>query len=134
QGEPDLLFTENESNARRLWGMQSRTPFVKDGIHEAVVNDAQGKVNPQGTGTKMSAHYHLIIAPGDTATILLRLSANRQDAPFDGAAGVFGARIEEADEFYREVSTARTEDARAVQRQALAGLLWSKQFYSYDVD
>jgi mannosylglycerate hydrolase MGH1-like protein/glycosyl hydrolase family 63 len=134
EGAPDLLFTENETNAERLWGMQSRTAFVKDGIHETVVNGAEGKVNPQGVGTKLSAHYHLVIAPGATQTILLRLSANRQDTPFDGAAGVFSARVEEADEFYREVSTAQTEDERAVQRQALAGLLWSKQFYSYDVD
>jgi hypothetical protein len=134
QGAPELLFTENESNAGRLWGVPSRTPFVKDGIHETVVNGAAGKVNPQGTGTRVSAHYRLDIAPGETATILLRLSATRQDVPFDGAAGVFSARVGEADEFYREVSTAQTEDARAVQRQALAGLLWSKQFYSYDVD
>ena len=134
QGAPELLFTENESNAGRLWGVPSRAPFVKDGIHEAVVNGVGGKVNPQCTGTKMSAHYRLVIEPGETATILLRLSANRQDAPFDGAVEVFNTRVEEADEFYRELSTAQTEDARAVQRQALAGLLWSKQFYSYDVD
>src|SRR3989440_170486 len=134
QGAPELLFTENESNAGRLWGVPSRAPFVKDGIHEAVVNGVGGKVNPQCTGTKMSAHYRLVIEPGETATILLRLSANRQDAPFDGAVEVFNTRVEEADEFYRELSTAPTEDARAVQRQALAGLLWSKQFYTYDVD
>ena len=134
QGAPDLLFTENESNAERLWGIQSRTPFVKDGINDTVVNGAEGKVNPQNVGTKVAAHYRLVIAPGATQTILLRLSANRPGAPFDGAAEVFTARIEEADEFYQAVSTAQTEDARAVQRQALAGLLWSKQFYSYDVD
>src|SRR5437588_2067919 len=68
QGAPDLLFTENESNAERLWGIQSRTPFVKDGIHETVVNGAEGKVNPQGVGTKVSAHYRLVIAPGATLT------------------------------------------------------------------
>ena len=134
EGAPDLLFTENESNAERLWGIQSRAPFVKDGIHETVVNGAEGKVNPRGVGTKASAHYRLVIAPGATQTILLRLSANRPGAPFDDAAEVFTTRVEEADEFYRAVSTAQTEDARAIQRQALAGLLWSKQFYSYDVD
>ena len=74
QGAPELLFTENESNAGRLWGVPSRAPFVKDGIHEAVVNGVGGKVNPQCTGTKMSAHYRLVIAPGETATVLLRLS------------------------------------------------------------
>ncbi len=133
-GAPDLLFTENESNAQRLWGTQSRTPFVKDGIHETVVDKAEGKVNPQGTGTKVSAHYILNLEPGETQTIQLRLSANQQQKPFAGAAELFTTRIGEADEFYRAVSTAQTEDARAVQRQALAGLLWCKQFYSYDVD
>src|SRR5713226_6409194 len=134
EGTPALLFTENETNAARLWGGANQTEFVKDGINDTVVNGAEGKVNPQNVGTKVAAHYRLVIAPGATQTILLRLSANRPGAPFDGAAEVFTARVEEADEFYRAVSTAQTEDARAVQRQALAGLLWSKQFYSYDVD
>jgi len=134
EGTPDLLFTENESNAQRLWGSQSRTAFVKDGFHETVVNGAAGKVNPQGAGTKVAAHYRMAIAPGATQTIILRLSANQQQKPFDGAAELFTTRIGEADEFYRAMSTAQAEDARVVQRQALAGLLWSKQFYSYDVD
>ena len=134
EGAPDLLFTENESNAQRLWGIQSRTPFVKDGIHETVVNRAEGKVNPQGTGTKVAAHYSMVIAPGTTQTVLLRLAATRPQAPFDGAAELFTTRSEEANDFYRAVSAAQAEDACAVQRQALAGLLWSKQFYSYDVD
>ena len=134
EGAPDLLFTENESNAQRLWGIQNRTPFVKDGIHETVVNKAEGKVNPQGTGTKVAAHYRLVIAPGTTQTVMLRLAANRPQAPFDGAAELFTTRIEEANDFYQSVCAVQAEDARAVQRQALAGLLWSKQFYSYDVD
>jgi Glycosyl hydrolase family 63 C-terminal domain len=134
EGAPALLFTENETNAARLWGGANRTEFVKDGINDTVVSGAERHVNPQNVGTKVAAHYRFVIAPGVTQTILLRLSANRPGAPFDGAAEVFSTRVEEADEFYRAVSTAQTEDARAVQRQALAGLLWSKQFYSYDVD
>ncbi len=134
EGTPELLFTENETNARRLWGVGNRAPFVKDGIHETVVDKAEGKVNPQGVGTKVAAHYSMVIGPGATETILLRLSANRQSKPFTGAAELFTTRIGEADEFYSAVSTAQTEDARAVQRQALAGLLWSKQFFYYDVD
>ncbi len=134
EGTPELLFTENESNARRLWGTENRTPFVKDGIHETVVNGARDRVNPEGTGTKAAAHYSVVIEPGATLTIMLRLSASRQIDPFAGAEELFAKRIEEADEFYREVSSAQTEDERAVQRQALAGLLWSKQFYYYDVD
>jgi hypothetical protein len=134
EGTPELLFTENETNAQRLWGVGNRAPFVKDGIHETVVDKAEGKVNPEGVGTKVAAHYSMVIGPGATETILLRLSANRQSKPFTGAAELFTTRNGEADEFYSAVSTAQTEDARAVQRQALAGLLWSKQFFYYDVD
>src|SRR5260370_6803366 len=134
EGRPQLLFTENETNDERLWGVGNRTQYVKDGIHEKVVKGAKEKVNTQGVGNKAGGHDSVIIAPGATQTIMLRLSANRQSAPFAGAAELFTTRIGEADDFYRAVSTAQTEDARAVQRQALAGLLWSKQFYYYDVD
>src|SRR2546421_4138 len=134
EGTPELLFTENESNAQRLWSTENRTPFVKDGFHETIVDGARDKVNPQGSGTKAAAHYSLIVEPGATQTILLRLSPSRQSDPFAGAAEVFATRIGEANDFYTAVSTAKTEDERAVQRQALAGLLWSKQFYYYDVD
>ncbi|MBV8399578.1 MAG: glucosidase [Acetobacteraceae bacterium] len=133
-GTPELLFTENETNTQRLWGTENRTPFVKDGIHETVVKGARDKVNPEGNGTKAAAHYSVVIAPGATQTIMLRLSPSRQSDPFAGTEALFARRIEEADEFYRQVSTAGTGDERAVQRQALAGLLWSKQFYYYDVD
>src|SRR6266516_4791493 len=134
EGTPELLFTENESNAQRLWSTENRTPFVKDGFHETIVDGARDKVNPQGTGTKAAAHYSLIVESGATQTILLRLSPSRQSAPFAGAAEVFATRIGEANDFYSAVSTAKTEDERAVQRDALPGLLWSKQFYNYDVD
>jgi hypothetical protein len=134
QGTPELLFTENESNGQRLWGSENRATYVKDGIHEAVVNGEKGKVNPEGTGTKVAAYHSVIIEPGATQTFLLRLSPSRQSNPFAGAEELFATRIAEANEFYREVSTASTEEEHAVQRQALAGLLWSKQFYYYDVD
>jgi hypothetical protein len=134
EGTPELLFTENETNDERLWGVPNRTAFVKDGIDSAVVNKAEGKVSPEGVGTKVAAHYRVVIEPGATETILLRLSAKQQSAPFAGAAELFTTRIGEADEFYNAVSTAQTEDERLVQRQALAGLLWSKQFFCYDVD
>jgi len=134
EGAPALLFTENETNTERLWGIANRTEFVKDGINDTVVSGAEGRVNPQNVGTKMAAHYALVIAPGETKTILLRLSANARQTPFANAAGLFAMRQQEANEFYNTLSTAQTEDARAVQRQALAGLLWSKQYYDYDVD
>jgi mannosylglycerate hydrolase MGH1-like protein len=134
EGTPELLFTENETNALRLWGVGNHTPFVKDGIHETVVKGAQGKVNPQGVGTKVAAHYTWHIEPGATQTVMLRLSANRQNAPFANTAELFTTRVEETDAFYSIVCGVQTDDARAVQRQAFAGLLWSKQFYMYDVD
>ena len=134
QGTPELLFTENETNNERLWGVGNRTPYVKDGIDETIVNRAEGKVNPEGVGTKVAAHYSMVIEPGATQTILLRLSAEQKKNPFADAEKLFSTRIGEADEFYRAISTARTEDERLVQRQALAGLLWSKQFFNYDVD
>ncbi|HWZ19206.1 MAG TPA: hypothetical protein VNW73_10445, partial [Ktedonobacteraceae bacterium] len=134
QGTPELLFTENETNNERLWGVPNRTPFVKDGIDDTIVNKAGGKVNPEGVGTKVAAHYALMIEPGATQTILLRLSVNQQSKPFADAETTFATRIDEADAFYSAVSTAKTDDERAVQRQALAGLLWSKQFFYYDVD
>ena len=134
QGTPELLFTENETNNERLWGVPNQTPYVKDGIDETIVNNAIGKVNPEQSGTKTAAHYHMVIEPGATQTIYLRLSTTQQSKPFADAEKTFSTRIEEADEFYRAISTARTDDERTVQRQALAGLLWSKQFFYYDVD
>jgi len=134
QGTPELLFTENETNNERLWGVPNHSAFVKDGIDDTIVNKAEGKVNPEGIGTKVAAHYALMIEPGATQTILLRLSATQQSTPFADAETTFATLIGEADEFYHAISTAQTEDEFMVQRQALAGLLWSKQFYYYDVD
>ncbi len=135
EDKPQLLFTENESNAQRLWGVPNHTPFVKDGINDAVVNGVQGMVNPDGVGTKVAAHYTFTIAPGATETVMLRLSATQHDAPFADAEEVFKTRQAEADSFYMTCGAKNlSEDARAVQRQAFAGLLWSKQFYYYDVE
>jgi hypothetical protein len=132
-GSPDLLCTENESNFQRLWGQPNPSPFVKDGINDAVVHGA-ATVNPAGVGTKMAARYRLTIAPGATETVLLRLSSARQAAPWDDAAAIFAARQAEADVFYTTFGAAHmSEDARRVQRQAFAGLLWSKQYYKFDV-
>ncbi len=135
QGAAELLFTENESNAEWLWGVPNATRYVKDGINDAVVGGAREQVNPEQVGTKAAAHYALDIAPGATETILLRLSKRRQQAaPFDEAAALFAQRQAEADEFYQGFGAERmSEDERRVQRQAFAGLLWSKQFYHFDV-
>jgi len=133
--EPQLLFTENESNAQRLWGVPNRSPYVKDGINDKVVNGAQDTVNPEGFGTKVAAHYTFVVAPGATEKVMLRLSATQHDDPFADAEIIFEMRQVEADSFYMTCGAKNlSEDARSVQRQAFAGLLWSKQFYYYDVD
>jgi len=136
EGRPDLLFTENETNCRRLFGADNATPFVKDGINDAVVHGETGAVNPAMEGTKGAAHYDLTIPAGGSAVVRLRL---RDGAPNDAMFGsgfdeVFRLRVLEADQFYAQVAPEGiSEDARTVQRQALAGMLWSKQFYHYDV-
>jgi hypothetical protein len=135
-GSPQLLFTENETNAHRLFGAPSPTPFVKDGINDYVVGGTGNAVNPARTGTKAAGHYAFDIAPGASAVVRLRLT---DAAPADGSVGsdfdfVFADRIREAGEFYGTViPRGLGDDARLVMRQALAGMLWSKQFYNYDV-
>ncbi len=134
-GAPDLLFTENETNAERLWGASNRTPYVKDGINEAVVNSNPAAINPARTGTKAAAHYRFIVPPGATETVTLRLVRADGPASLADADAVFAARRAEADDFYTQfVAADAGDDLRAVQRQAFAGLLWSKQFYYYDVE
>jgi hypothetical protein len=132
--EPQLLFTENESNMQRLWGVANRTPFVKDGINDVIVHKATGTINSAGVGTKVAIHYSMLIAPGATETVLLRLSSTQQAAPFVNADEIFKMRLAEADRFYASYGMENmSEDARLVQRQAFAGLLWNKQFYHYNV-
>ena len=137
-GAAELLFTNNETNTRRLYGVNGPTPYVKDGINNYVVNGDRGAVCPDYTGTKAAAHYRQDIEPGTTVTVRLRLVkdgvASRQTA-FADFDEVFARRLAEADEFYAALQPAAlTDDQRNVQRQAFAGMLWSKQFYYYDVD
>ncbi len=133
-GQPEFLVTENETDAERIWGAPNRSRFVKDGINQAVVEGVADAVNPEGTGTKAAAHYVATVAPGETTSITLRLSHHRHRQPFADADKVLAARLDEADQFYATLDGERlTEDERRVQRQAFAGLLWSKQFYYYDI-
>jgi hypothetical protein len=135
-GSPELLFTENETNLQRLFGAPNSSLYVKDGINDYVVNGAAGAVNPAHSGTKASARYMLSLAPGETQTVRLRLARPSGDGPAFGGSfdRVFADRIREADEFYATVVPADlAPDARNVMRQALAGMLWSKQFYHYVV-
>ena len=147
-----LLFTENETNAERLFGAANRTPYVKDGINNYVVHGQAGAVNPEHRGTKVSPHYRVCVAAGGSETIRLRLT-NTAPGEMAGAGGngkskgkagdpcgrefeeIFAERKREADVFYSEVIPGKLDaDQANVMRQALAGMLWSKQFYHYDVD
>jgi hypothetical protein len=162
-GQPELLFTENETNFVRLFNGKNRTPYVKDAFHEYLIRGNKSAVNPQQAGTKMAAYYPLELGPGQSETFKLRLTdmeplasmerslgvvgtitspghadpaegvppANDFGAGFDN---VFALRQKEADEFYASRVTSEVSgDAKNVMRQAFGGLLWSKQFYHYDV-
>jgi Glycosyl hydrolase family 63 C-terminal domain len=134
-GAPELLFTENESNALRLWGQRNASPYVKDAFHEYLIAARREAVNPAKTGTKAAAHYSIEVAAGGNQTIRLRLSAGGMKNPFAGYAATFTNRIAEADEFYDRIApNSLNEDERRVHRQALAGMLWSKQYYYFDLE
>ena len=134
-GAPELLFTENESNAGRLWGQPNASPYVKDAFHEYVISGRGEAVNPAKAGTKAAAQYALDVPAGGSKTIRLRLAAARVDKAFSGFEEIFKRRVADADEFYNRIAPAAlTEDERRVHRQALAGMLWSKQYYYFDVD
>jgi len=165
EGSPELLFTENETNNEKLFGVPNRTRYVKDGINDYVVHGEASAVNPEQTGTKASALYRRRVDAGASATVRLRLTdqaswaghpaeinvpneraakplvvAAAVSARSEGAFGptfeqIFARRIVEADEFYlRRTPKDLSKDAQAVQRQAFAGMLWSKQFYHYEVN
>ena len=139
EGDVPLLFTENETNHARLFGTQNESPYVKDGINECVVHGRQDAVNPEKHGTKVAAHYQVTIGAGQTSVIRLRLASSFLDQkgqpfgkPFDQ---LFADRLREADEFYQSVTPPSvSKDAASVMRQALAGMLWSKQFFFFDGD
>jgi hypothetical protein len=136
EGAAELLFTENDSNKQRLWGVPNTSAYVKDAFNDYVIGNRHEAVNPARVGTKAAAHYRRLIGAGDTATVCLRLTdaAPTRD-PFGKAFdAMFAQRQHEADEFYARFSPKTiSDDARGVMRQAFAGLLWSKQFYHLDV-
>jgi hypothetical protein len=132
-----LLFTENETNNERLFGGQNASAYVKDGINNHVVDGRPNAVNTSA-GTKVAAHQRFSLKSKESASVVLRLSILPPDqvpAPFQEAKAVFDARLREADEFYRSITPARvSEDEASVMRQALAGMLWSKQHYFFDIN
>jgi Mannosylglycerate hydrolase MGH1-like glycoside hydrolase domain len=139
EGAPTLLFTENNTNTERIFGKPNASPWVKDAIDNCVVRGRKDAVNPAQLGTKVAAHYQVTVEPGASAEIRLRLTpadlAALAPGPFArDFDAVFSARIKDADEFYASITPPSVgADAALVFRQALAGMLWSKQFYYYDV-
>jgi Mannosylglycerate hydrolase MGH1-like glycoside hydrolase domain/Glycosyl hydrolase family 63 C-terminal domain len=137
QGGPELLFTENETNTKRLYGDQDGSRYVKDSINDYIVHGDKDAVNPDQIGSKASAHYVLNVRPGATSTIRLRFTNRLESAALTGKdyEGIFSQCRQEANEFYDSLAPVDlSEDVKQVQRQAFAGLLWSKQFYHYDVN
>jgi hypothetical protein len=163
QGQPDLLFTENETDFARIFNVPNRSPYVKDAFHEYLIRGKKDAINPRQTGTKMAAYYPLQLGPGETKTIKLRItdleplsdmtkyramggisaSPGQAEPGADvpatddfakGFDGVFATRQKEADEFYdSRIPNELSADAKLVMRQSLSGMLWSKQFYHFDV-
>jgi hypothetical protein len=138
EGQPPLLFTENETNTQRIFNVPNRTPYVKDGINSYIVHGNKDAVNPNQKGTKVSAHYPISVKPGECRVVRLRLCpppAKGKETPFADFDDVFEIRHKEADQFYDTViPQSLSADQANVMRQALAGMLWSKQYYLYDVD
>jgi len=142
---PELLFTENETNNERIFGTPNRSAFVKDGINNAIVHGRTAAVNPAKTGSKAAAHYVLAVGSQQSISLKLRLTHvspieitkhYAEVSPFGRHFDeVFAARLEEADAFYDAISpSGLSEDERNVMRQALAGMLWTKQYYYFDLD
>ena len=145
EGDVPILFTENETNTQRIFGVPNRTPYVKDGINNYVVQGQADAVNPAKQGTKAAPHYRLTVGPRDQLAVRLRLTdvepanlsrAYGEDGPFGVHFDeVLRSRVQEADAFFAAVTPPALDvDSANVMRQALAGMLWSKQFYLYDVD
>jgi hypothetical protein len=133
-GDPELLFTHNETNTQRLWGVPPKQPYVKDAFHERVVHGDVARVNPARHGTKTAGWYRFMVPPNGTVRVMVRLCPDEQATPFAGAAELLEKRRAEADEYYRQIQGPDlSDDRRAIHRQASAGLFWTLQFYHFDV-
>ena len=133
-GEPTLLFCDNDTNVRRLFGMNGVTGHFKDAFHEYLVAGRQDAVNPAHHGTKAGVHYRVEVPGRGSARFRLRLARGMPAHPFADFDGVLEQRRAEADEFYADLQAELDDpDARRIQRQAFAGMIWNKQFFHYDV-
>ncbi|HEX5025285.1 MAG TPA: glucosidase [Agriterribacter sp.] len=130
----EILFCENETNSKKLYGYDNGTVFPKDGINDYIIHKAN-TVNPASIGTRAAIHYERAIAGNQSHTIQLRLCGTKKGDPFGDFTDLFQQRLEEADLFYKNIQkNIPADDEKNIQRQALAGMLWSKQFYHYDVE
>ncbi|MCX2477489.1 glucosidase [Pedobacter sp. MC2016-15] len=134
-GKPTFLFTENESNNKRLYNFPNGAPYVKDGINDAIVHGLHTAVNPDQSGTKVGIWYHLDIPAGESREVRLRLSKSKNAQPFADFDQTFKQRIAETDLFYSTCHMHAVDpEEQNMQRQAWAGMFWNKQFYSYDIN
>jgi len=129
------LFTENETNTEKLYGQTNKTPFVKDSFHHAVINNDYSVLDGKTEGTKFAPMYQQTVAAQSSVSVRLRLSKHSlQTAPFGNAFDeLFDLRIKEADDFYNDITDAKSDDQQNIQRQAFAGMLWSKQYFNIDI-
>lgn len=135
ENNPEWLFTENETNNEKLYASSNPGPYVKDAFHRYIIEHQKDAVNPDSEGTKCAAHYNKILQPGESWTINLRISDKMLLEPFGNFDQIFSERKVEADLFYADIqSQKQSEDEKLIQRQAFAGLLWSKQLYYYDIE
>src|SRR5207249_4223582 len=123
-----------ETNIFRLYGLNHTRAYRKDGFNDYIVGGRKDAVNPQAVGTKAGAHYVRTVKAGGSATVRLRLSDVQHSMPFSGFGGIMSTRKIEADLFYAEIQSGiKDRDARNIQRQAFAGMMWSKQYYYFDI-
>ena len=131
----DLLFTENETNNEKLFGTANASPFVKDAFHRYVIDGEVSAINPNRIGTKAAGHRVYTVDAGATASCRLRLTPHAHPDPFHDFDAIFTTRQAEADDFYQKLQPPNlTQDIQTTQRQAFAGMLWSKQLYYFDVE
>ncbi len=134
-GAAEPMYTENETNHERFGNKKNATPYVKDAFHRYIVKNETDAINPDEHGTKLGVHYNLTLEAGATRTVQLRFSQREYAKPFNGFRPILNKRKSQADDFYNIIqSDVQSAHAKTVQRQALAGMLWSKQLYYYDVD
>jgi len=132
-GAPELLFTDNDTNSARLYGVPA-SGYCKDAFHEAVIQGRKAAVNPRKQGTKACAHYRFTVTAQDKVEVRLRLTRTPHQEPFSDFEPIFRARLAEADAFYEAIHPKGLDDeGKMIQRQAFAGMIWNKQFYYYDI-